>query len=423
MASDETRRRLELVDADRIRHDLFYLSKDPLPFRKLNYTVPGHGKCTLYEADDYIGGQLAKAGWDVDTEAVQVQAFRCDTSKPKAHQYSRPAPEDPWYAAYNVWGRKRGAQHPDEVILLCAHKDSQSWVDSPGAHDNATGTAGLMELARALSDYQPARSIRLLFCNEEHTPWTSVAAAEGCRDRGDKLIAVLNCDGFGARSEEQAEADEKSNGIRYTLDGGKWLTDLMVEINERYGIGLTQYVSKRDRPSTRTIIAKTTSRSTWTSRACRNSPRSRSPPSCNLTPKARRPYSQPLIALIVALPSGALSPPKGRRRVARPPQCRRVGRNRILCGPPQVYPPEAGLHASGGQALGAGGKGRRGTGPIAPCATSRPPGCRPEPAAGRAKDLYLATAATQAIAGCAPVTGAKALRDRIAAGSISPNVQ
>jgi len=248
MNADETGRRLARVDPARIRHDVFHLAKDPLPYRKLNYTVPGHEKCTLYEADDFIQAQLAAAGWAVDKEAVQVQAFRCDPSKPKARQYSPPEPEDPWYTAYNVWARKRGTAHPDDIILLCAHKDSQSWVDSPGAHDNAGGTAGLLELARALSDYEPRRSIRLLFCNEEHTPWTSVAAARGCRERGDDLIAVLNCDGFGARTRQQAEADEKSHGIRYTLDEGKWLADLMVRMNEQHGIGLTQYVARRDRP-------------------------------------------------------------------------------------------------------------------------------------------------------------------------------
>ncbi|NLW51299.1 MAG: Zn-dependent exopeptidase M28 [Candidatus Brocadiaceae bacterium] len=248
MDADETRRRTDRVDADRIRHDVFYLAKDPLPFRKLNYTVPGHEKCTLYEADDFLRRELEAAGWSVDAEGVQVQAFRCDASKPKAQQYSPPAPDDPWYTAYNLWARRQGRRHPDEIIQLCAHKDSQSWVDSPGAHDNAGGTAGLLELARVLADYEPERSLRLLFCNEEHTPWTSVAAARGCRARGDDLIAVLNCDGFGARSEAQAQADEKSNGIRYTCDESRWLADLIVEMNERYGIGLTQYVARRDRP-------------------------------------------------------------------------------------------------------------------------------------------------------------------------------
>ena len=243
-----TRAALARVDEDRLRHDLFYLSKDSLPFRKLNYTLPGHERSTLDEADDFICSQLQAAGWPVEKEAVQVQAFRCDAAKPKAHQYSPPAPEDPWYTAHNLWARRTGSTHPDEIILLCGHKDSQSWVDSPGAHDNATGTAGLLELARVLGQVPLRHSVWLLFCNEEHTPWTSVTAAEGCRERGDRLAAVINCDGWGARTEAQAEADEKSHGIQYTCDEGRWLADLMVRMNEEYGIGLTQYVSQRERP-------------------------------------------------------------------------------------------------------------------------------------------------------------------------------
>jgi hypothetical protein len=248
MSDDSIRDLIGRVDRDRIRRDLFRLASDPLPFRKLNYTVRGHDKSTLDEADDLIAAELAAAGWDVSREPVQVQAFRCDESKPKAQQYSPPEPHDPSYTAHNVWARRGGAAAAEEIILLCAHKDSQSWVDSPGAYDNAAGTTGLMELARILSDHEPARSLWLVFCNEEHTPWTSVAAAEGCRDRGDNLIAVINCDGFSAKPQEEIDAGLKTQGIRYTVDEGKWLADLMVRVNEEYAIGLTQTVQKRDRP-------------------------------------------------------------------------------------------------------------------------------------------------------------------------------
>ena len=77
------------VSEDRIRETLRYLCKDPLPYRKLNYTLPGHDKCTLYEADDYIVAQLeacngpqAKAcgyngkaaGYTIEREAIPAQA-------------------------------------------------------------------------------------------------------------------------------------------------------------------------------------------------------------------------------------------------------------------------------------------------------------------------------------------------------------
>ena len=71
------------VDAERMSKHLFYLAKDPLPYRKLNFTLPGHEKNTLYEADDYLAGKLESWGYRVEREGVRVQAFRRDTSKPK----------------------------------------------------------------------------------------------------------------------------------------------------------------------------------------------------------------------------------------------------------------------------------------------------------------------------------------------------
>jgi len=45
------RRLIGEVDASRMTRHLFHLAKDPLPFRKLNLTLPGHDKSTLDEAD------------------------------------------------------------------------------------------------------------------------------------------------------------------------------------------------------------------------------------------------------------------------------------------------------------------------------------------------------------------------------------
>ena len=60
---DPMRKLLANVDESQLMRNLFYLAKDPLPFRKLNYTVPGHAKNTLYEADDWIAAQLQSYGY------------------------------------------------------------------------------------------------------------------------------------------------------------------------------------------------------------------------------------------------------------------------------------------------------------------------------------------------------------------------
>ncbi len=242
------RRLIGEVGSEQISKHVFYLAKDPLPFRKLNFTVPGHEKNTLYEADDYLAGRLESWGYRVEREGVQVQAFRRDTSKPKHAQYSPPKAEDPWYTAYNLYAEKTGRSHQDRIIVVLAHKDSQSWIDSPGANDNGIGTAGVLEMARVLAQYRSESTIRFLWCNEEHTPWTSKTAAQKAKARGDNIIAVFNLDGIGAKSAEDTAAGKKTNVTAYTRSEGKRLAELMGEVNTRYSIGLEQRTAQRSQP-------------------------------------------------------------------------------------------------------------------------------------------------------------------------------
>lgn len=240
--------RLAAVDPARMKKHLFYLSKAPLPFRKLNATLAGHEKSTLHEADDYLAAQLTNSGYIVRREAVRVQAFRRDRRKPITAQYSPPNPEDPWYTAYNLYAERPGRSRSDEFIVILAHKDSQSWIDSPGANDNAIGTVGVLEMARVLADYPLQRTVRFLWCNEEHTPWTSVTAAQKAKARGENLIAVFNMDGIGVKSAEDTAAGKKTNVTVYTEPAGKRLADLMARVNERFAVGLEQRAAQRTRP-------------------------------------------------------------------------------------------------------------------------------------------------------------------------------
>lgn len=69
---------------------------------------------------------------------------------------------------YNVIATLSGNSAPEEVYILCAHHDSYASPDpelySPGADDDASGTASLMEFARVLKkqNFLPAATIRFL---------------------------------------------------------------------------------------------------------------------------------------------------------------------------------------------------------------------------------------------------------------------
>ena len=234
--------KLNEVSADRIHRDLLYLCHDPLLFRKVNFSRPGQSKNSLEEADDFILSRLATAGYEVKSTSYRVQAFRCDEAKPIHHWYSKPETRDPWYDAANLEFTRTGTDVPEEIIQLISHKDSMSWIDSPGAHDNAVGTVVNMELARILSTCTTKRTVRILFCNEEHTPWTSRPAAQEAAERGDNIIAVLNVDSLDGKSDKEMEAGKLTHVVGYSTDEGRPLAGFIASCASRCNIGMEVWV-------------------------------------------------------------------------------------------------------------------------------------------------------------------------------------
>jgi len=243
---ESIRHAIAQVSFDRIRRDVFYLAKDPLPRRTANFTIPGHDRSTLDETDAWLCAELEKAGLRVQVQECVARAYACDRTKPLHHWYAEPPSDAPEYTVRNLLAEVRGDRLPDEIIVFVAHKDSQSWIESPGALDNAVGTAAVLEIARVLARRGLRRTVRFLFCNEEHTPWTSAVAAADMRRRGDNLIAVLNLDALSGKPDEEVQAGLKTNVTAYTLPEGKRLADLMERVNDLYAIGLAQRAHQRE---------------------------------------------------------------------------------------------------------------------------------------------------------------------------------
>jgi carboxypeptidase Q len=100
----------------------------------------------------------------------------------------------------NVIAELRGREKPDEWVLVGAHLDS--WDLATGAQDNGTGTAMVLEAARAIvqSGKTPRRSLRfVLWGGEEQGLLGSRAYVKAHMGELDKIVAVLNTDhGSGA---------------------------------------------------------------------------------------------------------------------------------------------------------------------------------------------------------------------------------
>jgi Zn-dependent M28 family amino/carboxypeptidase len=65
----------------------------------------------------------------------------------------------------NVIATRSGLLHPEQRVVLLAHFDTVA--DSPGADDNASGVALLLELAEILQPYRFERTIHLIGVNLE----------------------------------------------------------------------------------------------------------------------------------------------------------------------------------------------------------------------------------------------------------------
>ncbi|MEP7277313.1 MAG: M28 family metallopeptidase [Bacteroidota bacterium] len=110
--------------------------------------------------------------------------------------------------SYNVLAKITGSKRPDEVIIYTAHWDHLG-IGQPdetgdsiynGAFDNASGTAGLLELARAFKNMKtkPERTILFLAVTaEEQGLLGSAYYAQNPVYPAGKTVAEINMDGLG----------------------------------------------------------------------------------------------------------------------------------------------------------------------------------------------------------------------------------
>jgi Zn-dependent M28 family amino/carboxypeptidase len=95
----------------------------------------------------------------------------------------------------NLESALEGGDLHDQIVIVGAHYDSV--VGSPGANDNGTGSAAILELARLLTHERLPRTLRfVLFANEEPPYYLGDAMgsrryATRCRARGEKVVAML----------------------------------------------------------------------------------------------------------------------------------------------------------------------------------------------------------------------------------------
>jgi Zn-dependent M28 family amino/carboxypeptidase len=139
----------------------------------------------LRQAAQYIENSLTDAGY-----AVRRQVFA-------AHG------RDVW----NIDAELAGRRDPARIVVVGAHYDTLS--NSPGANDNGSGVAAMLELARLHHSTAPGATVRFAaFVNEEPPHFQtetmgSLVYARRCRARGERVDAMFSLETIGYYTSER----------------------------------------------------------------------------------------------------------------------------------------------------------------------------------------------------------------------------
>ena len=99
-----------------------------------------------------------------------------------------------------------GKNQHEEYVLIGAHYDSV--FGSPGANDNGSGVAALLELSRLFKETQPAVNLRFVAFVNEEPPFFygrsmgSMVYAKAAKKRGDRIRYMISLETIGCYSDK-----------------------------------------------------------------------------------------------------------------------------------------------------------------------------------------------------------------------------
>jgi hypothetical protein len=168
---------------------IYDYEKTLVSFDSRHISRPGNRK-----AIDYLAETLKSFGYEVELQWFQ----------PRGAQGGRSA---------NVLARLTGTENPDLIYILSSHLDSVA--EGPGADDDASGIAALLEAARVLKDRpQPATILFAAFTAEESGLLGSREFARVAKEMKWKIAGGLNNDMIGYSNDFRLD-----NTIRFSSPG------------------------------------------------------------------------------------------------------------------------------------------------------------------------------------------------------------
>jgi len=163
----------EIALASRLRHHVVRLAAEIGPRDMAEHPA------ALNQAADYIAANFKEIGFDIEKQEYGVGDR----------------------VAANLIVTLHGSRLASEIVVVGAHYDTVP--ETPGADDNASGIAGLIETARLIAADKPSRTIRFVaFTNEEPPCFQtdamgSVRYARSLKAAKQNIVAMLSLEMLG----------------------------------------------------------------------------------------------------------------------------------------------------------------------------------------------------------------------------------
>jgi hypothetical protein len=172
-----------------------------------------YGTTSLTAARDWIAAQFTSLGLGVTLPAFQMN-----------NAIGQPITRN------NVVGAWVGSTQPERWVIVGAHYDSRNAIGSqvsgtPGAEDNATGCAGVIELARALLPSKPSHSMLFIcYAGEEQGLRGSTAHVQAMNASGELAnvdeVVIMDMIGYSADTELEALYESSASHSDFLLRFG-----------------------------------------------------------------------------------------------------------------------------------------------------------------------------------------------------------
>jgi len=222
-----------------INDSIAYISNEKFIFRSNNYGISWD---TVYAVDTYDRKKVSEI-YIIDTNEIFLTSFIplgwngreifVNYSNDGGKSYKDITKNILLKTNKNIIATKTG--NIDSVLVLCAHFDAINENDfniTPGADDNATGVAAVMEAARILSQYNFKYTIKLiLFDAEEIGLQGSLFFANKANYDNLDFVGALNIDMIGYDENNDGAMDIYAGGIGRSQIIGKNLVLNITKFN------------------------------------------------------------------------------------------------------------------------------------------------------------------------------------------------